>query len=246
MKTILITGATNGMGQALAHLYHERGERLVLVGRRSLNHLNDHTLTPDTYIETDLSQSQAAQTIADWLTARGIDQLDVLIHNAGLPYFGAIDEQSVDNILDLTAVNLTAPVMLTHTLLPRLKAAKGKVVFISSVAAALPAPEYAVYVATKAALDGLAYNLRIELDDEVDVQLIHPGATQTDMHRKAGIPAERMDTSKYPTAAEVAAQIAQAVDGEKEQVTIGFANKLMRFAGKHAARLVDVAMKGRS
>jgi short-subunit dehydrogenase len=121
------------------------------------------------------------------------------------------------------------------------------VVFISSVVSSLPAPEYAVYAATKAALDSFAYNLRIELGDEVAVQLIHPGATRTDMHRKAGIPPERMDTSKFPPPEQVAAQIADAIERGKPQVAIGATNKLMRWAGRNAAKLVDtVMMRGRT
>ncbi len=247
MKTILITGATGGIGLALAHIYHDLGERLVLVGRRPLADLNDPVLTAETYIQADLAEpTAAADTIQAWLDERGLEQMDVLVHNAGLGYFGAIADQPTDNIQLLTNVNLGAPVALSHRLLPHVRRARGKIVFISSVVSSLPAPEYAVYAATKAALDSFAYNLRIEAGDEISVQLIHPGATRTDMHRKAGIPTERMDTSKFPPADTVATQIAVAINGEQDQVAIGTTNKLMRWAGKHAAKLVDTAMKGRA
>lgn len=244
-STTLITGATGGIGLALAQHYHARGDRLVLVGRRDPADLNTELFTPESYCRADLAQADAAETVQAFVAEQGITSIDRLIHNAGLGYFGEIPDQPPENIETLTAVNLRAPVALTHALLPYLTG--GKVVFISSVVSSLPAPEYAVYAATKAALDGFAYNLHIELGDEVTVQLIHPGATRTDMHRKAGIPPERMDTSKFPPPEQVAEQIAGAIERGKPQVAIGATNKLMRWAGRHAAKLVDtVMMRGRT
>lgn len=240
MATILITGATGGIGRALAQIYHERGERLVLVGRRDPADLDADFFAPGRYCRADLTQPDAADTVRAFIDTQSIPNIDLLIHNAGVGSFGDIPDQPPDEIEMLTAVNFRAPVALTHALLPYL--AGGKIVFISSVVSSLPAPEYAVYAATKAALDGFAYNLRIELADEIAVQLIHPGATRTDMHKKAGIPPERMDTSKFPPPEVVAPQIVSAIESDKPQVAIGTANKLMRWAGRNAAKLVDTVM----
>ncbi|MEL6270306.1 MAG: SDR family NAD(P)-dependent oxidoreductase [Chloroflexota bacterium] len=242
MTTTLITGATSGIGLELAKIYAQRGDRLLLVGRKPVSELDDF-FTPDRYIQVDLGQPHPEDAIAAHMDAHGITQLDWLIHNAGTGYYGRVAEQSPENILTNISVNMGAPVAITHRLLPQLKAARGRVVFVSSVVSTVPTADYAVYTATKAALDGFAYNLRIELGDEVTVQVMHPGATRTDMHRKIGITPADMDTSKFPPADEVAAQIASAIDNNAKKAVIGGTNRLLHWAGEHAAWILDPLMK---
>jgi short-subunit dehydrogenase len=110
------------------------------------------------------------------------------------------------------------------------------------VAAALPAPDYAVYGASKAALEGFARSLRIELAGRVGVQMIHPGATRTGMHAKIGAPLAQIGWRRFPPAARVAAQIVRAIDGGRPLETIGAANRLLRFAGRQLGGLVDRAI----
>lgn len=240
MPTVLITGATDGIGYALAQRYAARGDRLVLVGRRALATLDDPLFTPDTYIQADLAAPTAPETVAAFLDAAGIPRLDLLVHNAGLGYYGPLAEQPAADIITLTDVNFRAPVLLTHRLLPYLRG--GKVGFISSVATAMPTPDYAVYTATKAALDAFAHNLRLELaPDGIAVALIHPGATRTGMHAKANMPG---DNSNYAPAEAVAAAIQATLDRNTPQATIGLANTLLRFAGNSFPKLVDTMMKG--
>lgn len=244
MTTTLITGATSGIGLELANLYTQQNHRVLRVGRKSLADLEHLNLSPDDYIQTDLAQPEAAQQVSDFLAQHNITQIDQLILNAGIGYYGRIEDQSAENIAEVTAVNLRAPIALTYHLLPLLKTSKGRVVFISSVAAALPTADYTVYAATKAALDGFAKNLRIELGDAARVQVIHPGATQTDMHRKVGITPDVMDTSKFPSAESVSRKIAGAIKSNAYQTTIGFSNKMLRLAGTQSPRLIDSLMKG--
>ncbi len=240
--TIFLTGATDGIGLALAKLYHRQGRRLVLLGRRSLPTLDDPLFQAESvcYCQVDLSQPDCAEQVQACLRANNIGPLSLLIHNAGLGYYGATAEQSADSITTLTAVNLLAPLRLTHALLPQLREhPQPKIVFISSVVTALPCPEYAVYGATKAALDGLARNLRLELRDAVAVQVIHPGATRTGMHPKSGMSRAVVDWEKFPAAESVAMQIAGAIESRQTAVTIGLTNKILRGVGYYFATLVD-------
>ncbi len=226
---ILITGATDGIGLALARRHHEAGARLVLVGRRPLDELDDPLFTPETYCRTDLSQSDCADVIAAWLDAQAVDQLHLLINNAGAGFVGGMAEQTPENIRMLEAVNLRAPIAIAHRLLHRVEAAGGKLVFIGSVAAVMPTPDYAVYTATKAALDAFVRNLRIELaalDRPVRVQMIHPGATRTGIHAKSGLPAERINPARFPLAEQVAEQIDDLIRGGRGLAAPGFANNL--------------------
>ncbi|MEM6530648.1 MAG: SDR family NAD(P)-dependent oxidoreductase, partial [Chloroflexota bacterium] len=227
----------------LAKIYAQRGDRLLLVGRRPHSDLDSDFFTVERYIHADLDQPDAAERIAAHMDAYGVTTLDRLIHNAGTGYYGRVAEQTPDNITAVVDVNFAAPVAITHRLLPHLKAAHGRVVFISSVVSSVPTADYAVYTATKAALDGFAYNLRIEHGDEITVQVMHPGATRTDMHRKIGITPADMDTSKFPLPEDVAAQIAAAVDRDARKAVIGGTNKVLHWAGEHAAWILDPLMK---
>lgn len=225
-QNILITGATSGLGLAMAEQYAQTaGVKLFLTGRQSSPPLT----APHSYCQADLSQPAAAETIAHWLAEQGVTHLHRLIHNAALGQYGDIGAFPAAQILELVQVNLKTPLALTHTLLPLLQPAGGKIIFVSSVASVLPTADYALYTATKAAVDGLARNLRIELDGKVTVQLLHPGATNTGLHPKLGIPAEKMNWKKFPPAAQVARQMVQAIEqNQKLHTTIGLGNQLLR------------------
>ncbi len=246
MATVLITGATDGIGLALARQYKAANHRLVLVGRRPLPGLNDPLFTPTSYCQTDLSETSAADQIQSWLKTCKITQIDLLIHNAGNGYFGSLADQSLDEIDALLAVNVHAPIRLTHQLFPWLNHGHGQVVFISSVATVVPTPEYAVYGASKAALEGFARSLRVEWQGKIDVQLIRPGATRTGMHQKIGLTRQQMDWEKFPSAETVAGQIIQAISTKRPSATIGFRNKLLRFAGRNGRFLLDPLLQRRS
>lgn len=232
---VLITGATDGIGRALARSYRARGARVIGIGRRA-------AVPPDLCSDccrVDLAQPFAAALIAGFLRQREIQRLDLLIHCAGIGAYGAVDAQAPEEIDALLNINLRAPIMLTHALLPWLVAGRGRVVFVGSVVAALPAPNYAVYGATKAALEGFARSLREELRGVVGVQVVHPGATRTGMHAKAGIPLDRIGWRRFPPPEWTAERIVRAIDRGVPVATIGAINRLVRFAGKRIGGLVD-------
>lgn len=243
--TSLITGATDGIGLALAHHYRRQGHRLILIGRRPYPEVPLSDFPADLYCQTDLSQENCPDTIADFLAQRQINSLDLLIHNAGVGYYGPITDQSAQNINDLIMVNLWTPIALTQRLLPLMSQAQAKIVFISSVTSVLPTPEYAVYGASKAALDGFARNLRIELGNCPQIQLIHPGGTRTGMHPKSGLQRTIIDWERFPSAETVASQIAQAIASNKRAVTIGTTNKLLRLGGRYLGGLFETVLRRR-
>jgi len=190
-----------------------------------------------------LSKPDCAEVIAAFLERHGIDNLELLIHNAGLGYYGKPETQSAESIDELLNVNLHAPMLITHKLLPYLKKAGGKLVFISSISADLPAADYAVYSATKAALGGFARNLGLELGDAVRVQMLYPGAIRTDMHAKSGVPAGKFKPETFPSVEEVAQQAVRAISTDAPNVTLGFSNKLLRAAGRYLAAPLDTVVR---
>lgn len=237
--TILITGASDGIGKALALRYQARGARLVPVGRRPLTKLDPALHGRELYCRADLREPDSPQRILDWLAEREIDRLDQLIHCAGIGFYGPLEQQSAASICALIDVNLRAPIALTHTLLPHVAAAQGRIVFVSSVVAALPAPDYAVYAASKAALESFATNLRVELEGRVGVQIIAPGATRTAMHARSGAPLAQLGWARFPTPELVARRIERAIARGAAVTTIGAGNRLARLAGRQPGALVD-------
>ena len=238
-KTVLITGATDGIGRALAKIYRTRGNRLVLVGRRTLDTLNDPLYTKNTYCRADLSQDKCADRVCEFLNAQKIDAIDLAIQNAGTGYFGSIAAQSAESIREIVAVNLMAPLRLAHALMPYLKKTNGKLVLIGSITHAFPCPDYAVYAASKEALNILGRNLQIE--GNVNVQIIHPGATRTGLHRKIGLNNE--NTKGFPSAERVAQKITQAIDGRRFIATIGWRNAWARFLGRYCEGIVNATVR---
>jgi short-subunit dehydrogenase len=103
-------------------------------------------------------------------------------------------------------------------------------------------PSYAVYGASKAALNGFARNLRVELEGRIRVQTIHPGATRTPMHEYSGVPVTQQDGRHFADAATVADQIIRSADAGDRTTSFGLGNQLLLLAGRHAGRLVDWAV----
>lgn len=247
MARVLITGATSGLGLELAKGFHAQGADLVLVGRKPLTELAatmPELFHADNYCQADLAQPAAALQVCDFIAQHDIHRLDVVIHNAGVGYYGDVREQSTDSIKTLLEVNLHAPLALTHGLLEPLKAAQGRLVFISSIAADIPTPDYAVYSASKAALDGLARNLSVEFQGFPRVQVIHPGATLTAIHHKSGVP-QNVDTRHFADPEHVAQEIIRAIYEDRFDVTIGRGNRLLRILGKHFGGVLEVGMRWR-
>ncbi len=183
----LVTGATDGIGLAIARRSAERGDRIVGIGSRPGSKA-DPLFQSHHYISADFREPEHAVTrIMDGLRDFGITHLSRLIHNAGLGWVGDPLSQTTGSVRDTIAVDLTAPVFLTRALVPHVERGSGSIVFVGSTAAGAAPPDFAVYGAAKAAISGFARSLRIELQDRIPVALVHPGPTRTAMHEKAGL-----------------------------------------------------------
>ncbi len=230
-RSILITGTTSGIGKALADRYEARGDQVIGVGRKAEG--------AGLYCRADLSSPGAVDKIDAFLKEHRIESLDRVIHNAGVGFYGSVAGQGPESIDSLLAVNLETPIELTRRLYPRLKAARGRVVFVSSVAAALPCPRYGVYAATKAALGGFARALRVEWEGAVDVQTLFPGATDTGMHQKMGIPDGAMEIDKFQDVDDVALAMLESIERGGAERAIGLGNFALRTVGTLAGPILD-------
>jgi short-subunit dehydrogenase len=236
--TALITGATDGIGLALAELYGQRDHRLILVGRRESPPENT-LFVDDTYCRADLRDADAADRVQAFLEKKEVDQIDRLILNAGTGYWGSTAAQSEESIREVVAVNLCSSVALIHRCHPYLKRAKGRVVLVGSVVMALPCPDYTVYAATKAAVDGLGRSLRYELMPDVSVQVVHPGATCSGFHEKIGVDPKRIDWTRFPSTEDMARKLISAIDGLPGRRVFGFGERLVWMAGRKFPWAID-------
>ena len=186
--TVLITGASSGIGAALAHCFARDGCRLVLVARREaeLHALADalriaHGTRCDV-IATDLAPPGAAEALAAALR-RQRRPIDVLVNNAGVLEHGAfcsIDAARHQQLIDLNVSGLTA--MLAAFVPAMLARGRGRVLNVASIAAFQPLPGLATYAATKAYVLSLSESLAEELRDSgITVTALCPGITATGM-----------------------------------------------------------------
>lgn len=181
-STALLTGASGGLGEAIARALHARGARLVLSGR-------DRTRLDA------LAQPLGARTVPADLAAREqVDRLvseagevDIVVANAALPGAARLDALTAEEVDRVLEVNLRAPVAMAHALVPGMLArGRGQLVFISSIGAKATAPGNPLYHATKFGLRGFAAALRIDLHGSgVGVSCVLPGFI-----RDAGLYAE--------------------------------------------------------
>ncbi|NVN49384.1 SDR family oxidoreductase [Mycobacterium sp. DL] len=174
MPTAMITGATGGLGTALAEALAPT-HTLLLAGRPSSRLDAVAERFGATTWPVDLADPDSMAAVVEPLV-----ELDVLIHNAGVAYPGRVAESTVDEWRATMAVNLIGAVALTLELLPALRAAEGHVVFINSGSGINASAGLASYTASKFALRGFADSLRND-EPALRVTSVHPGRIATAM-----------------------------------------------------------------
>ena len=185
-RVALVTGASSGIGQAIALALSRQGVRVCIIGRnraaltRTANAAKDPSRI--TSFEIDLAVEKDFDVLLRYLQAEG-GQLDILVHSAGVIHQDLMEQACVDHFDLQYAVNVRAPYLLTQRMLPLLAAARGQVVFInSSLAHAAKRPNIGQYGATKHALKAIADSLREEVNPKgIRVLSAYLGRTATPM-----------------------------------------------------------------
>ncbi len=192
-QTVLITGASAGIGAEFARQLAARGSDLVLVARRedrlealAAALIGEHSVSVTT-VPMDLAQPGAARSIVETLNARGVEVTSV-VNCAGFANLGPFHEEDLARVSAEIAVDVTAVVELSHALLPRLRTqGDGFLVNVASVAAYQANPTMAVYGAAKAFVLSLSEALWYEARDTgLRVLALSPGATDTEFFDVAG------------------------------------------------------------
>jgi short-subunit dehydrogenase len=235
-KTVLLTGATGGLGQAIALGIAERGASLVLSSRKQdeLEELAGSLPGEHRSIVSDLAEEGEALRL---LEAAG--EIDALVANAGLPASGRLDGFSQDEIGRALRVNLESPVRMARELVPRFtERGAGHLVFISSISGKAATARASLYAATKFGLRGFALCLREDLRGTgVGVSVISPGAI-----RDAGMFA---DSNAAPppmlgtgTPEQVAASVVRAIERDRGEITVApLRQRALGWVGANAPEL---------
>ncbi|MDP7737915.1 SDR family oxidoreductase [Mycobacterium paragordonae] len=218
MPTALITGASGGIGAAIAAALAPT-HTLLLAGRPSARLDAVAQRLGATTFPLDLTDPDSIDA-----SCEVIDELDVLVHNAGVSIPGRVDESHVDEWRVTFSVNVFGAVALTLTLLPALRQARGRVVFINSGSGRNVSPGMASYSASKFALRAFADSLRGD-EPTLLVTSVHPGRVDTDMQRElVAYEGGEYDPSKFLRPETVAQVVANVVatprDGHVHEVVI--------------------------
>jgi short-subunit dehydrogenase len=218
-RSALLTGATGGLGRAIAKALAGRGATLLLSGRKAeaLEALaaelpgEGHRVLP-----ADLAEPGAAEKLAAEAGA-----VDVLVANAGLPGTGLLTDFTPDEVTRALRVNLEAPMLMARALYPAMvERGSGHLVFVSSLNGKAASPRTSIYSATKFGLRGFALGLRTDLGPQgVGVSLVSPGfVREAGMFADSGAkPPSGMGTT---TPDRVAAGVVRAIERDKVEVVV--------------------------
>jgi short-subunit dehydrogenase len=221
-RRALLTGATGGLGRAIAKRLAEEGTTVLLSGRKAeaLEELaadlpgEGHAALP-----ADLAEAGAAAALAAEAAAAG--PVDVLVANAGMPGTGWLPEVDEEHMVRTLRVNLEAPMLLARALLaPMVERGSGALVFVSSLSGKAASPRTSLYNATKFGLRGFAFGLRTDLAPRgVGVSVVSPGFVRdAGMFAKSGARTPPgMGTS---TPEQVAAAVLKAIRSDRAEIVV--------------------------
>ena len=271
-RTAVLTGAAGGIGEQLAYGLARRGSHVVLVDRDETRLRTvadrvrtDHPALVVSAIVADLADRAQVTAVADRVLAEH-PALGLLVNNAGIALGGRFDQVTTDEFETVMNVNFRAPMLLTHALLPALKAAPGShLVNVSSLFGLIAPYGQSAYAASKFALRGLSQVLRAELaENDIGVTTVHPGGIRTNIATSAligrNVPATDIEPHRrlfdalltFPPS-KAAEQILQAVARRKARLLIASSAKLpdvlSRLAPVGHTRVMQAltaAMTGRS
>lgn len=254
-KVVVLTGASQGIGRALAIELASRGARLALVARDAAaleavaaecraRGAEAHVVAADVGVQAD------CRRLVDETVSRFVS-LDVLVLNAGITMWARADELEDVSVYErLLRVNVLGSIWPTLFALPHLKRARGRIVAVASLAGLTGVPTRSGYAASKHAMVGFFDSLRIELDGTgVSVTIVAPDFVVTEIHRRAigadGLPlgATPMQESRILTAAACARMIADATETRRRLLITSFRGKAGRWVRLVAPGLIDAIAK---
>ena len=251
-KIVVITGASEGIGRALAIKFSEQKAKLVIAARNEnrLNELKNEIEKSGAkalVVPTDITNQDACQKLID-CAVKEYGSIDVLINNAGRTMWTTFEDiEDISIFRQLMELNYLGSVHCTYYALPYLKESKGQIVGISSVAGLNGVPCRTAYSASKHAMFGFFDSLRVELKTSgVSVTMIAPDFVLSEIHKRAfdgsGKPLGEspLQESKIMTAEECASLTIQAIEKRDRVLITSLRGKLGRWVKLFAPSLIDM------
>src|SRR3954453_17965801 len=190
-KNVFVTGASGGIGAALAEGFAARGATVGICARRAdkldavLARCREHAADSRSWT-IDLSELGKLDGFARQVSDE-MGGVDVLVNNAGIPKRKPVQVLTPEIVDQLMQINYQSPVHLTLALLPEITERAGRIVFVSSVAARLSPPAEAAYAATKAAISAWAECMKVDLrDTDAGIHVVYPGVIDTELFHLPG------------------------------------------------------------
>lgn len=246
-QVALVTGASRGIGAAFAEELSRRGMRVALAGRdqEALRRVADLLPTPGMTFVADLAiEAERRRLVADVEDRLG--PVAVLVNNAGIGVYGAVEELSAEALRQVLELNVVAPVELLRLVLPAMSArGTGEVVQVSSVLGRRAMPMSGGYCASKFALEALSQSARVELRDRgVRILVVRPGRTESDFRRAAiSLSGWRPEDRLRPMAAEVVARRSlDALEAGRSEIDFTAAGRMMLALERWSPSLNDRIM----
>jgi len=235
MEYALITGASKGIGRAIAEELAIRGFNILLVARSgellqqvAAQITARYTVQTD-WLALDLSLAEAPQSVYEWCRAKGYE-VSILVNNAGYGLSGPFEKYSLEEHLNMMQLNMSTVVGLTRLFLPDLhRRSRAYILNVASSAAYQAVPKLSLYAATKAFVLAFSRGLHQELQGSpVSVTCVSPGATDTDFPNRAQLGAKGMKAAEKfnMTPAAVAGTAVKGMLAGRAEVITGFVNKL--------------------
>ncbi len=252
-KVVIITGASSGIGKALAKEFAKRKAKIVLAARNEdkLNQLGDQLKkeSPDILVcKTDVSKEDDCKALIN-KTVEKFGRIDIMINNAGLSMRALFENADLAVIRKLMDVNFWGTVYCTKFALPYVLKSKGSIVGVSSIAGYKGLPGRSGYSASKFAIQGFLEVLRIEnIKNGLHVLIACPGFTASNI-RNTALTADGSQQSESPRdeakmmpADEVAEKIIRAIEKKKHRIVLTTQGKLTVYLNKFFPKLIDKAV----
>lgn len=242
---VVLTGASGGIGLAIAAALCAQGARVLAVARHreSLEPLLQRYPQHLYWVGADLTLPADRRKVLD--AAQAIDGINLLINAAGINHFAMLEQLDDSDIDAMLALNISAPICLTKTLLPLLKQAESAmVVNVGSTYGSIGYPGYAGYCASKFALRGFSEALRRELaDTRVGVLYVAPRATRTSMNSAAAQALNEALKSSVDHPQSVAAAVIHAIAGDRRDLYLGWPERFFVRLNSLLPNVVDRGLR---
>jgi short-subunit dehydrogenase len=244
----VITGASSGIGAALAHEFASHGHELVLVARReqALTTVAEAIAAKGTprpmVLRLDVARIDAARDLSEALAQRGVEP-EIIINNAGFGLFGPADTLDRAQQLAMIDLNVRALTDLSLTFIESIERRRGGILNVASLAAFLPGPGMAVYYATKAYVLSFSEALHRELKERgVRVTVLCPGPVPTEFQARAGMSARSVPQFMMVSPEQVAKDAYRGLKEGRRLVIPGTSSKVLPLLARLTPRSMALNM----